>query len=469
MKIQKSLILALLLSFGLTGCYTQLEYSKKARRITDEKQVEGYAWDEEAEEKANLTKADSIYIAETYGAKVSPYREGEYDEFADEEYIPIEYKDYDVIDQYEACNCDPYKTYIIYDSYYPSSSWYYGSGYYTPGHHYYAGRYWLPYYGFTSSYYHRWYLRHHFGFGYYNHGFSLAFHWGSPYYYYDPFFYDPFYYGYRSPIFYNSYYFGGYAGTVVRSSRSDRRYGRRSIGADRVRDRNSTAVRTRWGITRSRTNGTTVRGRTTGVNRTRGTVQRTRNTTRSGGTTRVGTSSRTRSGSATRSRETVKRSRSGDNKSSVRSRGSSNIKRERGGNRDQSAIVPSNMLRTRSRNVNPSLINRSQIEARLRQQRIKQIKNESPQRSRQSFMGRFKRILKTGGRIVNTSDNNRSRSTFKVPSRSRTKVGKSSSRSRSSSGTKVRSRSRSSKSSGSSSRSSSSRSSSSKKRSSGNN
>lgn len=469
MKIPKSLLIALLLSIGLTGCYTQLEYTRKAKPVTDEKPVKGYSWDNEPEERANLTKADSIYIAETYGAKVAPYREEEESNYEDEEYIPIDYKDYDVIERYEACGCDPYKTYVIYDSYYPASSSYYGTGYHhdrwSHGYHGYAD-WWFPYHGYVSPFY-SWRWRHHFGFRYYHRSFGFASYWGSPYYYYDPFFYDPFYYGYASPIFYNNYYFyDGYAGNV-RSVKSNRRYGRRSIGTDRVAgNRNSSTVRTRSGVTRSKANTATVRSRTTGVEKSRGTtVQRTRSTTtRTRSTGRVGSSGRTRSDSGTQSRGTVKRTRSGDNGSSIRSRGNSSVKRDRGNDK---AVISRTGLRTRGDNVIPARTDRSQIESRIRQQRVKRI-NDKQQRSRSSFLGRFNSILKTGRSIENNRPRSRGTSpTFKIPSSTRSKFG--TSRSRSSSRTKVTpSRSRSSKSSSLRSRSSSSRSSSSK-RSRGNN
>ncbi|MGK7368663.1 MAG: hypothetical protein ACNS64_00505, partial [Candidatus Halalkalibacterium sp. M3_1C_030] len=116
------------------------------KRVTSEKPNSEYSWSDEGEEKANLTEADSIYIAETYGAKVDPHREGnEEGEYADEEYIPIPYKDYDVVETYEACGCDPYKEYNIYNNYYPS---YWGySSFYSP-HHYYGS----SFYAFGSHY-----------------------------------------------------------------------------------------------------------------------------------------------------------------------------------------------------------------------------------------------------------------------------------------------------------------------------
>ena len=454
MRIQKSLLLILLLSFGLTGCYTQLEYSQKMNKVTDDRTGSEYSWSDDSDEKADLTEADSIYIAETYGAKVAPYKEGEYNGdsdytgYEDEEYIPVHYKDYDVVETYEACGCNPYKTYVIYDSYYPSSL-YHGYGYsYNRYHHL------PPYYAFGNPYYH---WRSHFSFGYFHQGFGLAFHWGYPYSYYDPFFYDPFYYGYSSPIFYNNYYFGsGFAGNV-RTDNPDRRNGRRSIGTNRVgsRDRNSSSVRTRSGLTREKATGRTVRSRSNGVerSRSRGTVQRNRgNTTRTQGTTRVGSSSRTRSGSGTKSRGTVKRSRSGKNGSGTQSRSRSRV-RNNDEKRDQ-ALNSRNRLGVNRNIVLPRQNSREQIESRVRQQRVKTRYNRQTQR--RSIFGRFKSVFDNGNVFERSKQRSGTRS-FKLPNQRRSKIGNTGRSSRSSSRSSVtRSRS-SSKSSGTRSRSSSSR------------
>lgn len=456
MKIRKFLLIILLFSFGLTGCYTQLEYSQKVNRITEEKPVEGYAWDEDSEEqekRPNLTVADSIYIAETYGAKVDPYREEEYDEYADEEYIPVEYKDYSVMEQYEACGCNPYKTYVIYDSYYPSSSLYFGTG------HFYSHRYhWRPYgyryHGYYSPFY-RWHWMHHMGFKYYHRGFGLAFHWGSPYYYYDPFFYDPFYYGYHRPIYYNNYFFGSYAGKI-RSDRSDRRYGPRSIGADRVRDRNSSTIRTRTGVSRSNGSATKIRSRSTGVQRSRGTIQNTRSsTTRSRGTTRVGNSSRSRSDSGTKSRGTVTRSRSNDNGNGNRSRSRSGVQRDR--NDGQASVSTTRKPSSTRKAIILPPSKRAEIERRISQQRAKQVESSRRSSSRRSFFGRLNSILSNGSRAINSNRNSSRSRSFKIPNRSKTRssFGRSRSSGSSSRSTVKRSRS-SSKSSSSRSRSSSS-------------
>lgn len=455
MRIRKSLLILLLLSFSLTGCYTQLEYTQRANRITDEKPVEGYAWSDEAEseneeERANLTVADSIYIAETYGAKVSPYREYENDEYYEEDYIPIEYKDYSVIDQYEACGCNPYKTYIIYDSYYPSSSWYYGSNYYSSRYYYSS---WGPYYGYVDPFY-RWHWKLHLGYRYYHHGYGFAFYWGSPY-YYDPFFYDPFYYGFYRPFYFNNYYFGTYAGTV-RSHKSNRRYGRRSVGADRVRSRDAT-LRNRTGVTRNNVNTRSIRSRSIDSDRTRSrsAIRNSRgNTTRSRGTTRVGSSGRSRTDSGNRNRGTVTRSRSGDgNDARTRSRGTVIDRNE---DNRQRAIYRSGLRYPRnSAVISPS--DRREIESRIRSQRAKAYQNSTRSTSRRSFFGRFKDFI-NNGRAIRSNSSSRSSRSFNFGSRSRSKsnVGRSRSSSRSSRSGVTRSRS-SSKSSPSRSRGSSSK------------
>lgn len=460
MRISKSLITVLLLSFGLTGCYTQLEYTQKMSRITDEKPVEGYAWSEDSQEQedgANLTVADSIYIAETYGAKVDPYREGEgeYGEYADDEYIPIEYKDYSVVEQYDACGCNPYETYVIYNNNYYPSSWSYNSGFYYSSYRY----HWRPYNRYYGPFY-SWHWKYR-GFHYDHFSFGFALNWGVPYYYYDPFFYDPFYYGfygYYRPFYYNNYYFGSYAGNF-RHDRTDRRYGRRSIGADRVRSgdrsRNSGTLRTRTGINRGDAT-STIRTRSKGVQRSRGTIQNTRsNTTRSRGTTRVGNSSRSRTDTGTKSRGTVTRSRSGDGGGSgTRSRSRSKVDRDR---KDGQASVLERNLRSSRKAIILPPANRTQMERRISQQRAKKLENARRSSSRKSFFGRLNGIFDQGNRSIKSTRRSGSSRSFKIPSRSRTKssIGRSRSSGSSSRSTVTRSRS-SSKSSPSRSRGSSS-------------
>ncbi|HKL17659.1 MAG TPA: hypothetical protein VJ905_01775 [Halalkalibaculum sp.] len=448
MRLRKSILVILLLSFGLTGCYTQLEYSQKMKRVTSEKSDTGYAWSDEDEEKANLTEADSIYIAETYGAKVAPYREGEQEAvYEDEDYIPIPYKDYDVVETYEACDCDPYKEYVIYNNYYPSS-WGYSS-FYSP-HHYYGS----SFYAFGAHYD---YWRYIHGYDHFRRGFGLGFYltfYGGSY--YSPFFYDPFYYGYYPGYYYNPYHYsnfyygGGYAG-YINDRRSDRRYGPRSIGADRVRNGN-TAIRNRSDITRSRKDGNTVRTRTTGVQRTRGTVQRSGSTTtRNRGT--IGNSSRTRSNNGTRSRGAVKRSGGNDNGKGVsRSRSGSSINRDHHDNRQRSRVTNLGVNRNKSLMSAPVRIDRAEMESRIRKQRIKSLNDPQTKRS---FFGRFKSVFDNGSIYSRSRYNSGTNRSFKSSSRSRSKIGNTSRSSRSSSGSSVtRSRS-SSKSSGSRSRGSS--------------
>lgn len=458
MRVRKSLLVILLLSFGLTGCYTQLEYSQKMKRVTDDKSNAGYSWSDEGEEKANLTEADSIYIAETYGAKVAPYREGEEEVvYEDEEYIPIPYKDYDVVDTYDACGCDPYKSYVINYNYYPSyrdyypfysRNYYYGSSYYAFGSHY---DYWRHVHGYD-----------HFRRGY-GAWFYLTFYGGSLY---GPFYFDPYYYGYYpyhngfyASYYYGNYYFGGgYAG-YINDRRSDRRYGPRSIGADRVRNGN-TAVRNRSDITRSRKDATTVRSRTTGVQRTRGTVQRNTNTTtRNRGT--IGNSSRTRTDNRARSRGTVKRSGGNDTGSGVsRSRSGTAVSSDRNDARQRSRSSSLGVSRNSSLMQAPVRINRAELESRIRQQRVKSLNDPQTKRS---FLGRFRSMFDNGSVYNNSRYNSGNNRSFKIPSRSRSKVGNTS-RSGSSSRSSVTRSSSSSRSSGTRSRGSSGGSSSSRSR-----
>lgn len=456
MRLRKSFLVLVLLSFGLTGCYTQLEYTQKMKRVTDDKSGTGYAWSGEEEEKANLTEADSIYIAETYGAKVAPYREGEEEAtYEDEEYIPIPYKDYDVVDTYEACGCNPYKEYVIYNNYYPSY-WDYSPYHYSP---YYYGSSFYAY----SPHYYRWRFIH--GYDHFRIGFGawhyLTFYGGS---YFGPFYFDPYYYGYYpyynsfyAGYYYNNYYYwgGGYAG-YVNNRRSDRRYGPRSIGADRVRD-GSTAVRNRSDITRSRKDGNAIRSRTTGVQRSRGTLQRNSNTTiRTRGT--IGNSSRTRTDSQPRSRGTVTRNRGNNSSGGVtrsRSGSTSSVDRDRDNFRPRTRISNLGVSRNNSLMQAPVRINRAELESRIRQQRVKTLND--PQ-TRQSFFGRLRSVFKNGAVYNNSNRYNSSRNrSFTRSGNSRSKIGNTSRSSRSSSRSSVnRSSSSSSRSSGTRSRGSSS-------------
>ncbi|MGD8427514.1 MAG: hypothetical protein PVH63_07770, partial [Balneolaceae bacterium] len=169
MKAVKSLIITLF-ALLLTGCYTQLQYSQKVKRITDREEAGGYA--------QNVEQEDAGVAVET-----------------DEEGVPIYYKDYAYAERYKDCGCNPYNVY----------NYYYGFDYYD------------PYLTLTPFYFHRWhpyYSSYRYPYWGSRFSFSITFGWGHPY-YYDPFYYDPFYYdyywhGYR-PFAYNYYrYYGHY-------------------------------------------------------------------------------------------------------------------------------------------------------------------------------------------------------------------------------------------------------------------
>jgi len=108
LKVFAMTMIALLLS----GCYTQLQYSQTMRKITDEdkKEAKTYPQNDQVREQAQVTQQSDEYV-----------------ENESEEYVPIYYKDYDYVDEYDKCNCNPYYSYNFYgDSYFfPSyGSWY---------------------------------------------------------------------------------------------------------------------------------------------------------------------------------------------------------------------------------------------------------------------------------------------------------------------------------------------------------
>jgi len=432
-----------LIALLLTGCYTQLQYSQTMREITDqeEKQAKAYSWndDEQTNEKAQI-KGEAAQRSEEYSDSA----------VADEEYIPIPYRDYQYADKYEACNCNPYNSYHFYgDSYFFPS---YGSWY-----NYHRSRFGI---GFTSSAFYRWHMRQYFG-----HSFTLGFSWGyDPFgYYYDPFgypFYD--YYGYHRPYAFNYYYFYGKSGYGPGyyndgKSRTNIRYGPRNVGADRV-----VTNRNRSGDSQVRSRSSSndgsrqaVRTRSVGTSRSSGTVNR-----NSSGSTRV-----------TRSRSSNNGGKSGSAR--TRSRGNEN---EQDNSRDQvyidrtdepstSVIISGDRYREiRSRQLSNSSVRTLENSADLRSHlRTVQDKNTNSriERNRPTFFERMKsffdnnssRIIKS--RSTNSPNRIRSRSTNSGRSSS---VGQSSSGSSRSSVTRSRSSSSSSSKSRGSSSSSSSRS-----------
>lgn len=264
MKSLKALLL-IFLSVTLTGCYTQLQHSQKAKRITDTKSTPGYSWsgDEKVEENTQRTESD-------YG-KAKAEEESYYDNSGEGEGLPVDYKDYDVVEEYEACNCNPYKTYVLIDDpyYYSAYDTYAYSGF----HH----RYYRPYHS-------------HFGLGF-SIGFGSSFYYSSFYhpYYYPPYHYPSFYYGYGGFFpSYNNFFFGSsFTGRLVRD-RENRRFGRRSIGSSRVNSSGTSVNRTRASSGRlkaSSPNRSTGRSRVRSANSRKTKVQGTK---RSRGSSRVG-------------------------------------------------------------------------------------------------------------------------------------------------------------------------------------
>jgi len=418
MKILKSLIL-LLFALIFTGCYTQLQYTSKMKRITDQRDNEGYTQQTESQNRVK-TEASDAYDS-TNGAN--------------EDYLPLYYKDYAYANGW---NYDGYP-YNVYNNFY-------GDSFLTldPGYFY----YWHPYrfYG-----YHRPYFGSRFNF-------SITFGWGSPY-YYNSFFYDPFYDYYwsgYSPFAFNYGYYGGYYGHHGyynyhggKGTPPNVHYGPRTIGTNRVensgdtRSRNSNTVTNRSSNTVS--NRSTARARSVGTTRVENTSPRTSSTV-----------TRSRSTSRTRSRGTV-RSRSSNNRQHHQSLNSS-----RGSNNEQPHSV---IIRSRNQlNQNPaqSLDNRrSEIRRRLSNQRVSAPRRDvlkRNQHSRPTFFKRLSGFLENTGQAINNSSSYGNRVRIRMPSSSSNSRHSSVSRSSSSSHHSTVSRSHQTSSSHSSSQGSSSRS-----------
>ncbi len=405
MKSVKMLVLTLS-ALLLTGCYTQLQLSDTRPQAENKSQVE---------EAKSQQGESSVYTDDNEG------------------YIPIYYKDYAYETSWQNC-CNPHKTYNFYgDNYYfPShSSWY---------------TYHRPYHGsfYGMSRYHNWHMRRHFGSPFYASRFSISFSWGygyHPYYHYDPFYYDPwaYGYGYYSPtynnfVFYQNYGQGYYGGGSSRDN-SNTQYGPRSFGTDRVsnnvsRTRNS-AVSTNKSKIQNRSSVST--------SRSRGVVKKNAGTT-------------------------VRQSRSrgnDDNRGSViRSRSRENVKQKDDG---RSLSGRDGMIRSRTINTTNSLerVNRSsEVTERLRSLRAPEVRNpRNIQKERPIFFNRVKSFFKhtgssisnrssssnIGTRILNSSSNRsttiRSNSSSRSTSVTRSSSSSSNSRSRGSSSSSSRSRS----------------------------
>lgn len=373
MKILKT-VLVTLIALLLTGCYTQLQYSKTVKK--DKKEARGYSWsgEEQADEQVQ--------------------NESEYADYEDDE-IPIYYKDYEYARRYDDCGCSPYNVYNFY-------------GYDGFGYPYYS---YGSFFSLNTYYFHKWHYRRHF-----YPGFAFSFSWGWPYSYhsfYDPF-YDYYWYGYRPYAFNYIYYYGGsghgYGYYPDGKRRSNTRYGPRSIGTNRVvgtddrsRDpRLSGRDAARVGST------TTVRSRSGSVTRSRGTVNRS-----NGSTVRTRSRSDNKSGGSTRTRSRGNDMQSNDSRIYIdRTRDSQVPARN---DRDGSGII-----RTRSVNLSNSSVrsieDRSDIRARL--QRAPNVEFNAPrERSRHTFFDRMKTFFQQSTSRIRT-DFDRSNSTIRTRSRS---------------------------------------------------
>ena len=349
MRLVKFLLLTIT-AVLVTGCYTQLQYTR------------------------------------------SQSAENERYESAEEEYIPLDYRDYEYAERYKACDCNPYRSY---SSFYFAPDWNYHSFY---GPHW--GR--MHYRPFFSSHYWalsphmRWRMRT--GFGYHHNHFGFSLSWGSPFYhsfYGSSFYYDPYWYAYHRPLAYNYYNFYG-SGYYRNVFRDDRDYRRRSIGTSRIQDndrrRSRSAAndrsRVRSRSSDSSTNTPSVRRRSSGSSRTdNGSVGRTRSRSNSSGS--VGRSRGGRSSSSS-GNSSGGRSRSGGNNSlqssiDVRSSDTS----DRVGRSGFLQIPADRISRTRSGNSA-----RSENNASVRRQLRSSDRQKSDRRdSRGGFLERLRKVF----------------------------------------------------------------------------
>lgn len=437
MRSRTHLLALLTVAFFLSGCYTQLQYTQRVHRITDERpSTPGYSWNGDEEKEGPFTEEDSNYddgYKDGYRKAVDTY--------------PFYYRDYMTANWYARHGFDSHYSYYdpFYDWYYP-----YGSGFsisFTFGSPLRPG-----YLAFASPFDYYWYLSH---FGYY------------PHYYHR--YYRGFYGSYFGGYYYPSYYHYllrtgyGYAGYVGPRKEIDRRYGRRSFGTGRVtagtsRIENNSRNRTGTLQKASQTRRTTVvksRGNT-GTGRSRSVRSRSSSDSRS----RVRSTGRSRSGSGSRSSGdgTVKRS------GNSRDRGNDNNATRVNGDTDTDSGSRTGFRIDRERSLrNRNYTDNDKVRERLRNSRAPEMDIDKINRIR--FENRFNRFRYN---FFNTVPRSRTINNSRFPTPSRTKINSSSSNTRS----RTRIRSRSSSSSSSRSRSSSSRGnsgSSSKKRSRGDN
>lgn len=370
MKSVKTIITTLFIALGLTGCYTQLQYSQGVSRAEDEKYTEGYSWNGSSEEST------------------------EYYQDEDEGYVPFYYKDYEKANWWSSCHCNPYTG----SSYYFNDPWY---------DHY--SRSYYGYTGFHDPFYFssRWRWRH-FGLGFHHSFFAFDLYWGSPFYAYSGFLYGPYWAGYYYQPYrygYGHYYGGYYDHDGSKSDIRSRTYRPRSIGTSRVANTSNRGDERNRSVTRQ-SSSTQARGiRSAGSNRTRGAVQQGNTRVqqpRTRGTSRIDNQSRSRSGSNERSRGTVQeRPRSQSTSSgSIRSRGTQRL--DRSTSRKSSTSLSSGAgIRIQSpRSTDRTKVDKSAIRSRISRQRVDQPK-ENTSDNRSSFFGRV-------GKIFNSSTPNNS-------------------------------------------------------------
>lgn len=376
MKSIKTITVTLFIAFGLTGCYTQLQYSQGVSKAADE----GYYQDEE----------------ETYSG------------YEDEGYIPVYYKDYDRVNWWSSC-CSLYTGYSFGTSYYYNDPWYDS---YSRFHYGYTGFH-SPFY-FSSPW--KW---RHFGLGFHHNFFAMNLYWGSPFYSYSGFLYGPWtgYYHHRPYWYGHGYYYGHNGSDSTIRSRS---YRPRSIGTNRVTNSNNRGEERTRSVTRN-SSSTQARGiRSSGSTRNRGAVQQ--GTTRvqqprTRGTNRSGVQTRSNSGSNERSRGTVQeRSQSKSTSSgSIRTRGTQRVNRDTPQRSSSTGVSGRRGIELQPpRKATPARVNQSSsaIRFRIGQQRVAkpEVKSSSSNKNdRTSFFGRVKKIFDSSSTRNNSIRINRSR------------------------------------------------------------
>lgn len=381
MKAIKSILITLI-AFLLSGCYTQLQYSQKMKKVTDNKRNEVHENYRSSDEQANSKNQPES------GKAYADYT-GEDDD------VLIQYKDYEYVQQYAECGCNPYNVYNFYGSSYDM----YGSNFYEP-YYSYRSHLRLNPFNYPSWYYYR----HHYV--YPRFGFSLT--WGNPHFYHR-FHHDPFYdyyYGYGYSSFaYNyyryhgsfgyGYYYGGNKEKKVDRD-SDVRYGPRSVGTNRVvtNSNRSERVRNQSGRKTAVSNKSKTRTRSVGTTRVRDTVNR--NT----GSTRV-KKNRSRKGKGTGSVNARSRSHNKNRDNSSREP----VYIDRTGKSEPVVIDREtyNALRSRSVARQNSLNNSNSDNDRNRLQRVRTVQTDRVKERQPTFFKRMKGFFKNNtNRISNT-------------------------------------------------------------------